>query len=473
MTDVVAQLWNYCHTLRHDGVDYGDYIEQLTYLLFLKMADERDVAIPAEASWQSLRDADPTEALKVYEHILWLLSMQPGILGDIYAYAENRLSNDRNLLQLVGLIDRIAWSELGVDVQAAAFEGLLEKAAAEGKKGAGQYFTPRPLIDSIVRLTQPNPLESRDFALNDPACGTGGFIAAAYDWLLSQHGGSMSGSELHRIANSTYYGQELVKRPRRLALMNLYLRGLQPNIRLGDAIYGSPDTRKYDVVLTNPPFGTRGAGEVPDGTDFFVRTASKQLNFIQRVISSLKAGGRAAMVLPDNALFDDRASEVFRTLSTKCDVHTLLRCPRGTFSPYTEGTNTNVVFFVKGRSTERIWVYDARTNVPKVTKRVRPLSESHFADFEQCFGADPNGRAARHQDDSFDGRWRSFSIQDVADRHFKLDALRWLNEDVSSPTGVHDHPAEMLTSAMEYLSLAMDSLADLQSILGELTSQDD
>ncbi len=473
MTDIVAQLWNYCHTLRHDGVDYGDYIEQLTYLLFLKMADERNVAIPEEASWRSLRSADPAKVLEVYVHILWSLSMESGILGDIYTDAENRLSNGKNLLQLVGLIDRIAWSDLGVDVQAAAFEGLLEKAAAEGKKGAGQYFTPRPLVEAIVRLTQPNPMESDDFTFNDPACGTAGFIAAAYDWFLSQHGDTVSGNELSRIAKSTYYGQELVKRPRRLALMNLYLRGLEPNIRLGDAIYGSPDQQKYDVVLTNPPFGTRGGGEVPDSTVFFVRTASKQLNFIQRVMASLKVGGRAAMVLPDNALFDDRASEVFRILTANCDVHTLLRCPRGTFSPYTEGTNTNVVFFVKGRPTERIWVYDARTNVPKVTKRVRPLSESHFADFEHCFGTDRNGRAVRHQHDSVDGRWRPFSMQDVADSHFKLDALRWLNEDAGTAAAIDDHPAETLTSAMEYLSLAMDSLADLRSMLAELGSEDE
>jgi type I restriction enzyme M protein len=362
---------------------------------------------------------------------------------------------------------------LDVDVQAAAFEGLLEKAAAEGKKGAGQYFTPRPLIESIVRVTKPNPMASPDFQLNDPACGTGGFIAGAYDWFLSQNDVRTSAEESDRIRRSTYYGQELVKRPRRLALMNLYLRGLEPKITLGDAIYGSPGRRKYDVVLTNPPFGTRGAGEIPQGSEFFVRTASKQLNFIQLVVSSLKPGGRASMVLPDNALFDDRASDVFRTLTRVCDVHTLLRCPRGTFSPYTEGTNTNVIFFVKGKPTETVWIYDARTNIPKVTKRIRPLTASHFAEFEHCFGADPYGTAKRTEDDSVDDRWRSFSIAEVSEQHFKLDALRWLIENTESQTGIDDHPVEMLTSAMESLNLAMDSLVDLRAILTELTVDDD
>lgn len=473
MTDVVAQLWNYCHTLRHDGVDYGDYIEQLTYLLFLKMADERDVAVPAEATWQSLREAEPDDALIVYDRALTVLSTQPGILGDIYTDAENKLSNSKNLLHLVNLIDRVAWSKLGVDVQAAAFEGLLEKAAAEGKKGAGQYFTPRPLIESIVRVVQPNPTVSPNFRLNDPACGTGGFIAGAYDWFSSHIDMPTSAAEAARIQKATYHGQELVKRPRRLALMNLYLRGLEPEIALGDAIYGVPDPHKYDVVLTNPPFGTRGAGEVPQGSEFFVRTASKQLNFIQRVTSSLKSDGRAAMVLPDNALFDDRASEVFRTLTQLCDVHTLLRCPRGTFSPYTEGTNTNVIFFVKGRPTETIWVYDARTNIAKVTKRIRPLSASHFAEFEHCYGADPNGRSKRSEEDSIDNRWRPFSMREVSERHFKLDALRWLIEDTDSQTGLDDHPVAMLTSAMESLSLAMDSITDLQTILAEFAVDDE
>ena len=233
MSDIVSQLWNYCHTLRHDGVDYGDYIEQLTYLLFLKMADEQGVTLPANLSWQQLRYAPESASMDIYERYLHILSVQPGILGDIYADAENRLSNGRNLTHLVTLIDNNKWSDLGIDVQAAAFEGLLEKAASEGKRGAGQYFTPRPLVECMVRLIRPDPLESKSFKLNDPACGTAGFIAAAYDWYISHQVDNLSEADSRRIRESSYYGQELVKRPRRLALMNLYLRGLSPEYTFG------------------------------------------------------------------------------------------------------------------------------------------------------------------------------------------------------------------------------------------------
>jgi len=253
----------------------------------------------------------------------------------------------------------------------------------------------------------------------------------------------------------------------------LYLRGLSPNIRLGDAIYGDADPMRYDVVLTNPPFGTRGSGQVPVGNEFFVPTASKQLNFIQLVASSLKPGGRAAMVLPDNALFDDRASDVFATLVGQYDVHTLLRCPRGTFSPYTEGTNTNVLFFSGRGSTKRIWIYDARTNVTKVTKRIRPLSNTHFTEFERCFGADPYGTENRSETDSANGRWKSFTLQEIIDSHFKLDALKWLSENTESDTLSDEHPIETLTSAMERLSLAQDDLTDLRSLLDSLMTENE
>ena len=348
MTDVVGKLWGFCHTLRHDGIDYGDYIEQLTYLLFLKMADEQGLTLPVNTDWPYLRRQSGTALLDAYVEALRLLGKEPGLLGDIFSGAQSRFTNPVNLHKLIGVIDETEWIALDVDVKASAFEGLLEKAAAEGKKGAGQYFTPRPLIQSMVRCIKPDPCVSKDFAIDDPACGTGGFLVATYEWLKEQTGGAFDRETALRIRKQTYYGQELVARPRRLALMNLYLHQVEPHITLGDSIYEVPSSQRYDVVLTNPPFGTKGANQVPGREDFVVDTSNKQLNFLQHVLTILKPGGRAAVVVPDNVLFVDQAGEVFKVLMEDCDVHTVLRCPRGTFSPYTEGTKTNVIFFTKG-----------------------------------------------------------------------------------------------------------------------------
>ncbi len=408
MTDVVAKLWGYAGTLRHDGVDYGDYIEQLTYLLFLKMADEqgivlptythnalpgRDVEVPCD--WPYLRQQSGTALTEHYGKVLVTLGKQAGILGDIFAGAMNRLANPVSLARLIGEVDATEWTSLDVDVKAAAFEGLLEKSAAEGKKGAGQYFTPRPLIRTMVRLVHPDPRGKKDFTICDPACGTGGFLVAAYEWLRQESKGALDRDTARRVKNSTYFGQELVARPRRLALMNLYLHQVEPHIALRDSIYEVPSRQRFNVVLTNPPFGTRGASQVPQREDFTIETANKQLNFLQHVLTILKPGGRAAVVVPDNVLFADKAGEVFKILMEDADAHTVLRCPRGTFNPYTDGTKTNVIFFTKGKPTTKLWVYDARANVPKITKKARPLTPAHFAEFEACYGSDPDGSSAR------------------------------------------------------------------------------
>src|SRR6266699_2188660 len=223
MSDVVQKLWGFCHTLRHDGIDYGDYIEQITYLLFLKMADERGIAIPKDCDWPTLRDYTGTELSDHYIDILRKLGKSPGLLGDIYAGAQSRFKNPVNLKRLIGLIDETEWTALDIDVKAAAFEGLLEKAASEGKKGAGQYFTPRVLIKSIVRVMKPDPRGKPEFTIADPACGTGGFIVASYEWLIGQTKGALERDLAKRVKSKTYFGQELVERPRRLTLMNLYL----------------------------------------------------------------------------------------------------------------------------------------------------------------------------------------------------------------------------------------------------------
>ena len=272
MTDVVQKLWGFCHTLRHDGIDYGDYIEQITYLLFLKMADERKIAVPVKCDWQTLRKKSGTELTDHYVDVLRTLGKERGILGDIYAGAQSRFNNPVNLKRLIELIDETEWTALDVDVKAAAYEGLLEKAADEGKKGAGQYFTPRILIKTIVRVMQPDPRIHKKFTICDPACGTGGFLVAAYEWLMGQTRGVLDREVAKRVKTGTYFGQDLVARPRRLALMNLYLHGLEPHIGLGDSIYEVPSGRRYDVVLTNPPFGTKGANQAPDRDDFVIAT---------------------------------------------------------------------------------------------------------------------------------------------------------------------------------------------------------
>ena len=466
MTDVVGRLWGFCHVLRHDGIDYGDYIEQLTYLLFLKMADEQGIYLPTypevnrttseveqiPCDWPYLRKQSGTNLTTHYTKVLTQLGTEHGILGDIFSGAQNRFTNPANMSTLIRLIDDVEWTALDVDVKAAAFEGLLEKAAAEGKKGAGQYFTPRLLIQAIVRCMQPDPRGISDFTIMDPACGTGGFLVSAYEWLKdATEGGAMDRDTALRVRTRLYFGQELVSRPRRLALMNMYLHQVEPHITLGDSIYAVPTSQRFDVILTNPPFGTKGANQAPVRGDFTIQTSNKQLNFIQHVMTILKRGGRAAMVVPDNVLFENQAGDIFEILMQDCDLHTVLRCPNGTFNPYTEGTKTNVIFFVKGRPTEKTWIYDARANVPKVTKRNRPLTPAHFAEFERCFGTDPNGRSERREADSPDGRWRSFTIDEVKERHYKLDSFKWIRDEENDDPSELPEPEELITDAMEAL----------------------
>ena len=477
-TNVVAKIWGFCHTLRHDGVNYSDYIEQITYLLFLKMADERAINLPTYKTldrhdrpieilcdWPTLDSYTGSELVDHYDKVLAELGKQPGILGDIFSGAQAKIRKPTSLKRLVGLIDETDWTSLDVDVKAAVFEGLLEKAAAEGKKGAGQFFTPRLLIRSMVRCMKPDPRSRRDFAIGDPGVGTGGFLVAAYEWLLEETNGAFERDVAKRIRSSTYFGQEIDERPRRLALMNLYLHQVEPHIKLGDSIYEAPDSQRFDVILTNPPFGTRGANQAPDRDDFVVQTSNKQLNFLQHVMTVLKPGGRAAVVVPDNVLFASQAGEDFEVLMEDCDLHTVLRLPRGTFTPYTDGTKTNVIFFTKGRRTERTWIYDSRANVPKITKKSRPLTAGHFAEFERCYGEDPDGKAARSEADSTSDRWRSFTLEEVKTYQYKLDAFKWLrDEELDDPDDLPE-PDDLITEAMEELRLALDDLTDIQRLI--------
>jgi type I restriction enzyme M protein len=477
-TDIVQKLWGFCHTLRHDGIDYGDYIEQITYLLFLKMADERRIDLSAvevrgargkveviDCSWPMLAEQSGHDLTSHYIEVLRALGQARGMLGDIYSGAQSRFNNPVNQKRLVSLIDETEWTSLGVDVKAAAYEGLLERAASEGKKGAGQFFTPRVLIQAIVRCVKPDPRSASDFTICDPAVGTGGFLVAAYEWLASETKGALEREAAKRVKSKTYFGEELVARPRRLALMNLYLHGIEPQIRLGDSIYEPPTSDRFDCIITNPPFGTKGSNQAPVRDDFTVSTSNKQLNFVQHILTILKPGGRAAVVLPDNVLFADQAGEILKLVAEDCDLHTVLRLPRGTFTPYSQGVKANVLFFTKGTPTERVWIYDARTNVEQITKKDRPLTPSHFSEFEVCYGSDPNGRSKRKTSTSKEDRWRTFTITEMRERQFKLDGFKWLKEEHLEDADDLPPPEELATDAIAELE---EAVTELNRVLGLL-----
>jgi len=456
MSDVVGKLWGFCNTLRHDGVDYGDYIEQLTYLLFLKMAEEKGADIPKEFAWNILKEKSGTGLTDFYADTLRGLGKQKGVLGDIYGGAVSRFANPVNLKHLINLIDETEWTSLNADVKAAAYEGLLEKSASEGKKGADHDFTPRVLIQSIVRCMQPDPVKVKDFTINDPATGTGGFLVSAYEWLFAKTKGKLDRDDAKRILTKTYFGTELVPRPRRMCLMNLYLHGIQGNIYLGDSIYEPLKSEQYSCILTNPPFGIRGANQAPVRDDFTIATSNKQLNFVQHVMNILKPGGRAAMVLPDNCLFEDKAGEVMEILMQDCNLHTILRLPRGTFTPYSQGVKANVIFFQKGLKTENVWIFDARSNVPGITKKDRPLTPQHFAEFEECYGKDPNGQSKR-EDLGETGRFRRFHISEIKARGYNLE-IDWLR----------DESLEKAEDILEPQELASEAISELEVLINEL-----
>ncbi len=460
--DIVGKLWGFCNTLRHDGINYGDYIEQLTYLLFLKLADEKGLPIPADYGWQDLKTRSGTDLLDHYVETLRRLGSEPGLLGSIFAGALSRFREPVNLKRLIGLIDEPDWSALDVDLKGEAYEGLLQKFAAE-QKGAGQYFTPRPLIRAIVRCLQPDIRESADFSVHDPACGTGGFLIGAAEWMLDVSKGQLSREDQRRMVHNTYSGAELVLETRRLASMNMYLHGIEVSIHYGDSIAeGDPGTR-YNVILTNPPFGTKGAGEVPNRDDFTVSTSNKQLNFIQHIMTILKPGGRAAMVLPDNVLFEDNAGrDVRRLLMHDCNLHTILRLPVGTFTPYSTGVKANVLFFRKGQPTEETWIFDLRTNVTKVTKG-HPLTADYFSDFVASYGARHTPRPGERTESE---RFRCFTRRDIEERGDNLDIF-WLKDESLDRPGDLPEPEDILGEITTKLNTAWDAINELSAVLGQ------
>jgi type I restriction enzyme M protein len=460
--DVVQTLWGFCNTLRHDGINYGDYIEQLTYLLFLKLADEKGLDVPDGYDWAGLRARSGTDLTEHYTATLTRLGKEPGLLGDIFAGALSRFREPVNLKKLIGMLDEIEWAALDVDLKGEAYEGLLQKFAAE-QKGAGQYFTPRPLIRAIVQCLRPDVRESPDLRVHDPACGTGGFLIGAAEWMFRVSQGRLSREDQRRLRRGVYSGQELVLETRRLALMNLYLHEIEGDVRYGDSLAEGDPGERYDVVLTNPPFGTKGAGEVPQRDDFTVATSNKQLNFVQHILTILKPGGRAGVVLPDNVLFEEHAGrDVRRLLMEDCQLHTVLRLPVGTFTPYSAGVKANVLFFRKGWPTEEVWVYDLRTNVDKVTKR-QPLAGAHFVGFIAAYGPRATPRPGDREETE---RFRRFARQEIREeRDDNLDIF-WLRDESLEDPGDLPEPEDLLGEVMARLETALDAVVELEAILG-------
>ena len=415
---LVRRLWQYCNILRDDGLSYPDYVEQLTYLLFLKMADEQaGGAVPDELSWRALAGLDAAAMHAQYNRTLPALGERGGMLGLIFGNAKNKIRDPAKLrLLVVDLIGQTEWTGLSDDLKGDAYEGLLEKNARDTKSGAGQYFTPRPLIEAVVDCVDPKLGE----IVCDPACGTAGFLLAAHDHLRSMNP-NMTASQRKELATKSIRGVELVEEVARLATMNLLLHGVGGNaddelpIACEDSLK-APPRYHVDVVLTNPPFGIKGSVTYGQGNstrvdgslsivrpDFWVQTANKQLNFMQHIVALLKPGGRAAVVIPDNVLFETgAAAAIRRRLLQSCRVHTILRLPPGLF--YAAGVESNVVFFDKpekavDRPAEAVWVYDLRSD-KRFSLRTKPLQAEDLREFVTLFKSEHRGDGERHR--SFD-----------------------------------------------------------------------
>ncbi len=469
-TDIVAKLWGLCDVLRDDGITYHQYVTELTYLLFLKMANEtgKEDQLPYGYRWGDLIARTAPERLQFYKLLLvYLGGNGSSLVQEIFANASSFIKKPTTLSTLVTSIDTLDWYSVHREDLGDLYEGLLEKNASEKKSGAGQYFTPRALIDSMVALMQPG----LDDVIQDPAAGTGGFLIAANHYLrLHNDFDGLSEAQQKKYAQSTFYGMELVQDTHRLALMNLMLHGIDGGIRFGDTL--SPEGQSLpaaSLILTNPPFGTKKGGGLPTRDDFTFPTSNKQLVFMQHIYRNLKAGGRAAVVLPDNVLFESGVgADIRRDLMNKCNLHTILRLPTGIF--YAQGVKTNVLFFTRGKTdkdnTKEVWVYDMRANMPQFGKRT-PFTRNHFAEFEAAFGADPQGGAAAlalRGDTGEGGRFRRYTREEITARGDSLD-ISWLRDE--NETDAQDlPPPEVL--AQEAMSELEGALEELRGILAEL-----
>ena len=481
---IIQKLWNFCNVLRDDGVSYGDYVEQLTYLLFLKLADEqtkpphnKPATIPAGLDWESLLKESGRELEDQYTKILRELSNEPGLLGVIFRKSQSRIQTPANLQRLIHLINDETWSGMTADIKGAIYEGLLQKNAEDTKSGAGQYFTPRPLIKAMVAVMRPEPMKT----ICDPACGTGGFFLAVYDYISENYSSTMDREQKAFLQSKTFAGTDIVDNVVRLCVMNLYLRGIagtESPITADDSLRSATKDR-YDMVLTNPPFGNRSSITIAtDGSkqnnisstyereDFWATTSNKQFNFLQHIKTILKTDGRAAVVLPDNVLFERGVGETIRRqLLKQFDVHTLLRLPTGIF--YAQGVKANVLFFDKRSAreepwTRKLWIYDLRTN-KRFTLKTNPLQDPDLQDFITAYN--PENRDDRVETDQF----RAFGYDELIEReHVNLDIF-WQKEDSLEDAADLPAPDVLVAEITENLEAA---LAQFQSIQTELDNNE-
>ena len=466
--DIVQKLWNLCHVLRDDGITYHEYVTELTYLLFLKMMKETgaEQQIPKGYRWDELEKREGVELLEFYKKLLIDLgSKGSGRVQAIFANASTTFRQPRHLRSVIESIDALDWYSAKHEGLGDLYEGLLEKNAEETKSGAGQYFTPRPLIESMVQLLKPQPGER----VQDPAVGTGGFLINADRYVRSQtddyHDLPVAKQNFQR--REAFYGVELVPDVQRLALMNAMLHDIEGDIVLGDTLGPTGEhLPKADVILTNPPFGTKKGGGGSTRSDITYPTSNKQLVFLQHVYRGLVPGGRAAVVLPDNVLFEEGTGQKVRAdLMDKCDLHTILRLPTGIF--YAQGVKTNVLFFTRGEkdkgTTKAVWIYDMRTNAPSFGKRT-PFTRGHFAEFEKAFGADPHGKSKR-KDLGDGGRFRKFTREEIAKRGDNLD-IAWLKDDSVTDHADLGEPEEIAAVIVAQLHVALEEMQALQEELG-------
>ncbi len=484
-TSIVNKVWNFCNILKDDGVSYGDYLEQLTYLLFLKMADEysrppysRDTHIPDGYNWESLVDKTGAELEAHYIELLQELGKHKGMLGQIFFKAQNKVQDPAKLHKLVQMINEQNWVMLGADVKGDIYEGLLEKNAEDTKSGAGQYFTPRALIAAMVKCVRPQPMKT----IADPACGTGGFFLGAYDFLSGQH--SLDNDQKEFLRFKTFKGWEIVPNTARLCLMNLFLHNIgdltsEPPIERNDSLIADSGQR-FDYVLANPPFGKKSSITITaeDGTqkkealtynrqDFWATTSNKQLNFVQHIRSMLKIDGHAAVVVPDNVLFEGGAGEIIRkALLKNCDVHTLLRLPTGIF--YAQGVKANVIFFDNRPGgdkewTKNLWVYDLRTNI-HFTLKTRAMKEDDLKDFINCYN--PENRNQRQETE----RFKKFTYEELIARDKANLDIFWLKNE---SLGDMDNLPDPDVLALEIVENLEAGLASFRGVVEGLNGTED
>lgn len=500
---LVQKLWGYCNLLRDDGVVYSDYLEQLTYLIFLKMSDENSLShsdkkslIPENFNWKSLLDSKIPEKLeKHYQKTLDVLGKQRGMLGIIFHKAYNKIQDPAKLRRLIELIDQENWGEMTDDVKGDAYEGLLQKNAQESKSGAGQYFTPRPLIQAIVEVMRPEPGET----ICDPACGTGGFLLEAHHYILI-HNPNLNKRKRDHLRLQAIRGFELVHQVTRLCTMNLWLHGIGPTpeedfelpIQSVDSLRDNIGD-SYNVIFSNPPFGkkssmtvvTNGNGHNGNGEDsasskngkqdsltivnneFWASTSNKQLNFVQLISNIANKNGRAAVIVPDNVLFESGAGETIRRkLLEECDVHTLLRLPAGIF--HAQGVKANVLFFDKNKPKGQLWIYDFRTNV-RYNFKTNQLRRQDLEEFVICYNADNlYERTPTWSQENPNGRWRAYSHDELLRRDKANFDIFWLKDDSRLRIDKSNSPELIVAEIVESLRV---TLAQFEEMYADLTSR--